>query len=275
MTPPFQTSGPSGVPLNDPFVFHTSRDSRDELVIVDREGGDLRLLARFASRSDWSRDGRIAFDSRAAGSKGIFVVYPDGSGRRYVGPGNDPSWSPDGRFIAVSHDNGIYVLDVNGSAAPRLVASPPSALDGVDQPAWSPDGQVIAFSVSRCGESLLFDFGCPYGGVYAVRADGSDLPVLIVGGPAHAPAWSTDGRSLAYASDLQVLVMDYPGGSPRLAGSGSLPAWTSDGRLVYQSTDNTPGWRLMIHDGSASRRLVPDVPSTLSWYGDEHISPRR
>jgi len=58
-------------------------------------------------------------------------------------------------------------------------------------------------------------------------------------------------------------------------GSGTLAAWTADGRVVYQSPDGKPGWRLMINDGGVARQLIADVPSTLSWYGDEHISVRR
>ncbi len=265
---------PASAQLNEPFVFYTSRDNRDEMLIVDREGGEMRVLARYASRSDWSRDGRIAFDSRNTGPKGIFVIYPDGSGQRYIGPGEDPSWSPDGRFIAVSLNMAIYVLDVDGASAPRLVASPPEGMLDAAEPAWSPDGQWIAFSACRYVADPWGD-GCGYTGVYAVRPDGSNIPTLLSGGSAHAPAWSPDGRSLAFASDpLQVFTMNYPAGSPRMVASGTLPAWTPDNRLVYQSHDG-PGWRLMINDGGVARQLIPDVASTLSYYGDEYISVRR
>jgi Tol biopolymer transport system component len=263
----------AAVPLDAPFVFQTSRDNRDDMVIVDREGGELRVLARAGDSPDWSRVGRIAFRSRAT-PHGINVIYPDGSGRRLVGPGTHPSWSPDSRFIAVSHNNGIYVLEADGGSAPRLVASPPAGMLQALHPAWSPDGQLIAFSV--CFHSVgLWDVGCEYAGVYAVRADGSNQPTMVTGGAAHGPAWSPDGRTLAFADNLQVLVMDYPGGSPRFVAAGSFPAWTPDGRLVYQSPDGTQGWRLMINDGGVSRRLVSDVPSTLAWYGDNDVSVRR
>lgn len=266
------TPGAPASLLDVPFVFYTGRDNRDELMIVDREGAEPRVLAKAASRSDWSRDGRIAYDSRRGGAKGIFVIAPDGGAERRVGPGEDPSWSPDGRSIVTTDGRDLYVLDVDGGAPPRLVASPPPGFAFNLHPAWSPDGATIAFSA--CTSVLTqFDFGFSCQSIYTVRADGSQPPAPLgaVAG-AHAPAWSAEGR-LAFSAQLTVFVMDTPASAARPMGRGDYPAWTSDGRLVYQVSDGS-GWRLVINDHGVERRLVPDVASSVR-YSDEHISVRR
>ena len=77
----------------------------------------------------------------------------DGSNVRQLTHGGvDPTWSPDGKYIAYGsasagnvHIPNIYVIDSDGSNDYRL-----THYDGYDgEPAWSPDGRHIVFVSSR------------------------------------------------------------------------------------------------------------------------------
>jgi Tol biopolymer transport system component len=58
------------------------------------------------------------------------------------GTAGEPTYSPDGEQIAFRRDDGVWVIDVDGSNA-HAVASDVGVVDGTR---WSPDGTKIAFS---------------------------------------------------------------------------------------------------------------------------------
>ena len=101
----------------------------------------------------WSPDGRWIAYTRASGSefREIWVVRPDGSGRRSVTELNAksyaPAWAPDSKRLAFSsnHDLAlydIYMVGTDGRDVRRLVRSTTDAFE----PAWSPTGTEILFS---------------------------------------------------------------------------------------------------------------------------------
>lgn len=149
----------------------------------------------------------------------------------------DPSVSPDGRFIA-------YVIAQAGS---RNVAVMDQATrtyqfltsDNVsDQPAWSPAGDRIAFRSARYDRH----------DVWSIRPDGSARVNLTVGLPpgsqSENPAWSRDGNYIVFA-----------------LGSGG------DGRRLYT----------MNADGSNVVPLtLPGFTDTEpTWWGDMVVFTRR
>ena len=95
-----------------------------------------------------------------------------------------PVWSPDGQTIAFTQDDGIYVMNADGSGQRRLVHIPehgPSRLG----PAWSPDGRKLAYRRKR-GE---------YKDIHVVNADGSGQQRLTQRG-VHPAGPPTGGRSV-------------------------------------------------------------------------------
>jgi Tol biopolymer transport system component len=83
--------------------------------------------------------------------------------------------------------------------APRPL-SVGGSLQAVDDPAWSPDGRWIAFTAATrapppSGRPLL-----PPTDMYVVSATGGGLRRLTTGRDAVAPAWSPDGRWIAYTA---------------------------------------------------------------------------
>jgi TolB protein len=183
----------------------------------------------------------------------------------------EAAWSPDGRKILyVSRGDrntwDLYVINVDGSGQ-RMLTSVSSA-----SAAWSPDGRKIAF---RPRPRRMPDASHPRpasGGLWVINADGSGKRRLARNG--YDPAWSPDGRTIAFAASSHLYVVNADGtGQRRLAGTTvagsrtggrmSSPAWSPDGRKILFLSDAGTSCDYCLHvyvvnaDGSGERRLGP------------------
>jgi TolB protein len=240
-----------------------------DLFIADADGSNARPLL---SNSDldydasFSRDGEwVIFTSHRGGSADIYRAHPDGSGlERLI---DDPSFddqgalSPDGRRLAFVSSRGgqadIWILDLAGRTLTNLTHDPA----GDFRPAWSPDGHWIAFSSDRDSSHPRLPandfFPRQTTGVYLVRDDGSDLRALTKDFLyAGSPAWSPDGKQLAFYSatlqeianitgvrgirgTTQIEVLDVAGGTHTTATTGVgekwSPQWLGEKEIGYVS----------------------------------------
>jgi Tol biopolymer transport system component len=92
--------------------------------------------------------------------------------------------SPDGKRLAFTALDRLWVMDLPGGTPKRIV---PSENVGEFQPAWSPDGQWIAYVTWNDLDG---------GSVSRVRADGNGRPEKLNAKPAYyeKPAFSLDGK---------------------------------------------------------------------------------
>lgn len=181
----------------------------------------------------------------------LYRVAPDGSGAESVStlgvttPASQIDVSQDASRVAFTRagpgDRGLWVADLDGSAAERLAEGGPNGDSG---PAWSPDGSTIVFSRNRVGHAELF----------VIEADGANLKQLTtndVGQDFH-PAWSPDGLRIAFSRNsggpIDLWIVDTSGGEPTQltqfrdqdSGYPSHPSWSPDGeRLVFAAA--SPG----------------------------------
>src|SRR4029077_14233518 len=125
----------------------------------------------------------------------LYVMHADGTGIRAVdGLGNDsrPAWSPDGETIvfhrAFGGVTGLATVGATGGEVTQVTTNP------TDQsPTWTPS-TVIVFH-SKVGEKyFLFTLNLETGSSAPMGVDGAE------------PAWSPDGRYIAFHRGDRVLV---------------------------------------------------------------------
>jgi dipeptidyl aminopeptidase/acylaminoacyl peptidase len=114
----------------------------------------------------WSPNGKeIVFMGQDPGKPwSIFVMSADRGALQQLtdgrdGTGYDPTWSPDGRSVALGGNGGfpgsehvIHILDVTTRQLSVLPAS-----SGLFSPRWSPDGRYIAALSTDSARLVLFD----------------------------------------------------------------------------------------------------------------------
>ena len=171
-------------------VLYTVRVDGTELFRI----AELTTPRETAAPPSWSPDsGELAFAAVEGEEAVIYVVRPDGSGRREVwrsgadgpsAPITQVSWSPDGTEILFISDR-VYVVDADGSD-PRLLS--PALPDttfrlhprdgspdvGAVRAAWSPDGARVAVYYPKRRAALRVERPL----LITVSADGTDLRTL-------------------------------------------------------------------------------------------------
>jgi len=161
-----------------------------DIAVIDADGGHLEILTDGTSNygmPSWSPDGgrivcRVGDKDRSALAiidvrTHAVTALTDGSARD-----NFPVWSPAGASIAFTSDRGgdydIYAIHPDGSGLAQLTHSPGNDAHA----AWSPDGAWLAFTSARGGfkdEAPLHPYNAqPYGDLYVMRADGSDVQMI-------------------------------------------------------------------------------------------------
>jgi Tol biopolymer transport system component len=106
---------------------------------------------------------------------------------------------------------------------------------GLDfHPALSPQGDAIAFVSDRTGSLEIY--------VRALDGTATEMPLTGDGGENVQPAWSPDGKFLAYHAYKRggIWIIPSRGGTPKqIVPEGSKPAWSHDGkRIAYQSDEH-------------------------------------
>jgi Tol biopolymer transport system component len=181
----------------------------------------------------WAYPVTVATWTAAGSQSRIWVVNADGTGLRPVsalstGLDTDPVWSPDSRKLAWTSERGLGTVVVSDLSLGALgTAVSPLGLDA-GWPRWSPDGRDIAFVAYDLQEALSYPPD-----LWLVHPDGTGGRRLLVG--ADQPSWSPDSRYLVVIRGSFVAVVDRRTGRARLVPGTErcyFPAWSRDGKQL-------------------------------------------
>ncbi len=195
----------------------------------------------------------------------------------------DPSWSPDGKWIAYfSDESGEYQLHIKGpdgmGEARKIPLGSPASF--YYNPVWSPDSKKIAYTDKRL---TMWYLDLAKGAPVKVDSTAYDLPQRAL-----TPVWSPDSRWIAYNKQLSshmfaIFAYSLEQGKALQLTDGlsdaRFPAFDQKGQYLFftASTDVGPttGW---LDLSSADRRVTrsayvmvlrKDLPSPISPESDE------
>jgi len=145
----------------------------------------------------------------------------------------------------------LYLFDL---ATKRLTQITSGDFDD-SEPVWSPDGKLLAFTSNRSKPDPDANYNSD---IWVVAADNTDkgahlTQVTTNPGADGSPAWSPDGKWIAYATQLEPLIFDYATKhlaiSPAVGGEAKVlthafdrnvekPRFAPDGKSIYFIADD-------------------------------------
>lgn len=223
------TFSPAFSPDGNRVAFYRAHSAEASAGIYVSAVGSDQLLQLTSNDDDccpvWSPDARwIAFTREHNHEYSIYLVPSDGGGEEkrkseqisMSGPSafkvaysvtserkldtggvmprrGDIDWSPDGKSIAFSGPDGLYLVTLNSPNARRLSDTPPLAEDW--GPAFSPDGTRVVF-VRQHQNNLSNE-------ILSVAVSGGEWAHVFSepGQIASRPQWASDGHSIIFSSN--------------------------------------------------------------------------
>jgi eukaryotic-like serine/threonine-protein kinase len=226
-------------------------------------GGEPKKLSILPSLNmvpvDLSPDGSelLVVDGQGAPPKGPLWSFPilGGSPRR-LGDivGETGAWSPDGKLLAYTNLNDLFVAKPDGTESRKLLSVKGDILDVT----WSPDSSHLRFdsseSAGTVGQQVEWE----------VSADGTNLHPLLAGwrDPQCCGKWTADGKYFVFQSNNQIWALPQKGGlfhgdpkpvaltSSPLSLSSPLPS--KDGKKLFMVGQTYRG-ELMRYDSKVAQ----------------------
>lgn len=284
-TSPKGESRPRFSPDGKWLAFLSAREGKfSQVWLLPRAGGEAFKLTDYkASVSDlaWSPDGkRLALLVRDVDPEGGSDAEDEEDGAPAAGEQEKPKtpkpividrlqFKRDGSGYLRELRRHLYVFDVEKKTGFQLTSGP---FDD-SAPDWSPDSARLAFASNR---TLPDPDRTENGDIFVVEASAGSVPRAVVSGPADesSPAWSPDGKSLAYvqggdakdfwygANHLALVPAD--GGTPKpltaaLDRNVYAPRFAPDGKSVYfilEDGGNQPLCLVGVEGGAPERKVA-------------------
>ena len=172
--------------------------------------------------------------------------------------GSYPAFGPGGNRLSVQGGDTMWIIGSDGQGLRPLAEG--------EYPSWSPVDDWIAHR------------GCygPDCGLWITHADSGERRRLTTGGGDGQPAWSPDGKWLAYISkddgNFEIYKVARDGsGKARLTNSpqsDGLPVWSPDGKWIAFRSDRDGKWAIYVMPaagGNPTKVVDADVLPVWFW----------
>jgi TolB protein len=185
------TASPAFTPDGKQIVFVSSVSGCCGIFVANADGGNVHPIT--TSRSNDAEPkvnpktgSQIAFSSGRSGPEQIYLMSMDGADVERLtdgtGEASNPSWHPDGQFLAFAWTRGfmtgafnIFIMNVARRDYQQLTHG-----EGKNEnPSWAPDGKHIVFMSTRSGSSQI----------WSMLADGTQSQQLTTQGSNLHPVW--------------------------------------------------------------------------------------
>jgi TolB protein len=259
------------------------------LFVSNRDGSQVQQLSPVDARDQypaWSPDGSsIAFMSRVDGNAALFVMDSDGENRRnlsgdiYPYADTYPIWLPDNRSLmfifAGTDERSTYIVDTVTGGVQNFTKDTGT----MSRPVWSPNGQQVAFLSSEDMIQINIRIADV---LHDGTIDSASTRVMTIeqGVDNYAPAWSPDGRQLAFlrrtgsanTTNRTLYLGDDQGNvirnlTPTLRNAMN-PVWSPDGTHLAFLSDEGGEWYVYVvsANGTGLRRISPIPVVDASFY---------
>ncbi len=239
----------------------------------------ILFLAAFSNISNAARSvEKIVFTQFIGGQREIMIMDVDGSNKTRLTdnavPGHAPSdmsssLSRDGRILFTSDPErhgwmSLFLMNTDGSDLRRLTPMPKSRKYGMWDANISPDGRYALYASQADGRSSIY--------VTDIRT--GEHRQLTSGSTASTPAWSADGKRIAFISSnngtTRLWTMDADGSNQQRitenAQYDTRPAWSPDSKQLAFVSKYNRKWHIQVID------LVSKVETSLTDRAGEYTS---
>ena len=185
----------------------------------------------------------------------------------------EATFTADGATYAFVQSKGNLNLKLvirDAASGKDAVFDPGGGFAGVRRPSFHPKGERVCFAIpTQSGQEIA-----------SVGRDGKDRKVLTTGGINNWPAYSPEGKRIAFCSSrdgtLALFVMSAEGSDPKrvgkLEGMQMRPSWSPDGsRLAFTwNRDGVYGIYTIGLDGTGLVRLTESAERSdyATWHPD-------
>lgn len=275
------------------FLWVEESSSAPAVWIVKRGGATPRAVSRpglHHSSPAWSSDSReLAYLRVGTAATEVLVASVSDGRERVIATLTPPdygfdnrllAWSPDGKWLAVSHSPApgrppaLLLVSVASGAAQRLTNPGPEAAGDVD-PRFSPDGKRVSF-IRLLHRSRQEIFAVPAGG-------GEPVQITRLGRRISSHDWARDGKTIVAAtghagefrlSHLPVERTERPASPRPIDIRGEFPIQLSIAReadaLVYSMLHQDRNiWRLDLEDRSWKRIIASTTQDASPVYSPD------